>query len=123
MRSGSLSRTSQNLVLLLIILTAALTGGALVRAVDRAKGIHVDLGPDGTEIHVWNSTTSTWGRCAITLDNQFGVEANRIPGRTLLMLPKRLFGAPPDWEPRYAVVRCQEPRLAQWENPVPSTRF
>ncbi len=56
----STSRMSQNLVLILVALIAALTGGAIVRAADRAKGIHVQLAPGGEEVHVWNSTTSTW---------------------------------------------------------------
>ncbi len=104
--------------MLVAMLMAALTGGAAVRAVDRARGIHVDLGPDGDEIHVWNSTTSTWGRCSIMLNDHYGVQANKIPGRTLLMLPKRLSGAPKDWDPRYAAVRCQNPRLAQWASRI-----
>jgi len=119
----STSRMSQNLVLILVALIAVLTGGAIVRAVDQAKGIRVELAPDGEEIHVWNSTTSTWSRCSVTLDNQYGVEANRIPRRTLIMLPKRLFGAPEDWEPTYAAVRCQEPRPGKWEGPLGPARF
>ncbi len=119
----SSSRTMQNMALLLVAAVSAATGGVFVRAVDHARGIRVAMGLDGSEIQVWNSTNQTWSACSVVLDNRYGLETSSIPVRTLLMLPKRLFGAPEDWEPQRAVVRCAEPRKGTWQNRIQPSRF
>ncbi|MDQ7841637.1 MAG: hypothetical protein RDU83_11520 [bacterium] len=117
------SRTMQNLLLLIVAAVSAATGAVFIRAVDHARGIRVDVALDGNEIQVWNSTNKTWSACSVILDNRYGLETTSIPVRTLLMLPKRMFGAPDDWEPQRAVVRCTEPKKGDWENRIGPPRF
>ncbi len=112
------SRAAGGLILLLIVTISAATGAVITRAVDQARGVRVSMGYDGSEVLLWNSTAQTWRICSVVLDNRYGLETASIPVRTLLMLPKRLFGAPDDWEPRRAVVRCEEPRSGSWESRV-----
>lgn len=119
----SSSRATQSLLFLLVAAVSAATGAVFIRAVDHARGIRVDVGLEGNEIQVWNSTNQTWSVCSVVLDNRYGLETTSIPVRTLLMLPKRLFGAPDDWEPKQAVVRCAEPKKSTWENRIGPPRF
>lgn len=119
----SSSRTMQSLLLLMVAAVSAATGAVFIRAVDHARGIRVAMGLDGNEIQVWNSTNKTWSACSVVLDNRYGLETTSIPVRTLLMLPKRMFGAPDDWEPQRAVVRCAEPKKGTWENRINPSKF
>ncbi|MDI6772233.1 MAG: hypothetical protein QME77_06545 [bacterium] len=119
----SSSRTMQNFLLIMVAAVSAATGAVFIRAVDHARGIRVAMGLDGNEIHIWNSTNNTWNICSVVLDNRYGLETTSIPVRTLLMLPKGLFGAPDDWEPQRAVVQCAEPRKGAWENRINPARF
>ncbi|MDR7484137.1 MAG: hypothetical protein QN187_02310 [Armatimonadota bacterium] len=115
--------TQQHVVFIIIFTVAALTGGGIVRAADRLRGVSVSMTPDGQEIIVWNSTSNTWGGCSVALDDQYRVDAPTIPVRTLLALPRHLFGAPEDWNPHRAVVQCREPRRAQWVSSIQTARF
>lgn len=117
------SRITQGLLLLMLATVSAATGAVIVRTVDHARGIRVAVGLDGGEIHIWNSTNNDWSVCTVVLDDRYGLETTSIPVRTLLMLPKRLFGAPDDWEPKRAVVRCAEPRKAAWQSRINPARF
>lgn len=117
------SRTAQNFLLLMLVVVSAASGAVFIRAVDNARGVRVTAGLGGNEIQVWNSTNKTWSTCSVVLDNRYGLETTSIPVRTLLMLPKHMFGAPEDWEPEHAVVRCAEPKKATWQNRIGRPRF